>query len=777
VYEAVVKHGYTGIDPEGYQPVEVRNKETRCRAWVHFPGSLQPRIIRRPDLAAAMTEEAPVTTIPRELPADTAAFTGRDRELGCLLDLVAAAGRGIGDHPVPIRAIDGIAGIGKSALAVHAAHELSAQFPDGQLYVNLQGTTPGLTPMEPGDVLRRFLRTLGLEDDRIPTNVEEAAARFRSLVTRRRLLLLLDNAATAEQVRPLLPAGSTCAVLVTSRDALVALDGARRVHLDVLPHGEAIELLGRLAGVERIAAEPGAAARVAELCGRLPLALRIAGARLAARPGWTIGALADRLADAHRRLDELALGDLQIRASFQLSYQRFASRSEPAGPLAARMFRMLGLLNGRDVSTSVAAALIDQPAAVAGTLVEQLVDAQLLETPTPGRYTMHDLLRLFAREHAVAEETPADRDAALQRVLRSYLVTVSAASRLVYPADRQRAGNHRGARALAVLATRADALAWIEAERTNLVAIARQVAKDGSQAAVESLLKLTLPMVWPLGNGGHLRELLTIGEAAVRAAQRIDDPQGEINARIPLAYALIAMFRFEEVRFGLEQALTLCRQLSDRSAEGRVLGLFGMMYCRWGRFDQAVSYLERALPLRLEFHDRRAEMVTCAYLGQAYAGVKRLDEAQTCLTRSLVLSRELDDDLGEASVLQYLGQLFMHLGDFDKARDHLEEALRIRRGCGSRWGQTDLLADLAEVYSLAGDKEAALASCERRLAIHREYGNRRGEGQALRNLGRALQQLDRREQARTCWHNALAIFEELGAQSDQAEVRALLASA
>ena len=359
--------------------------------------------------ARARPGQGMAAVVPRQLPPDAASFTGRERELERLCELLSGGGQ---RGAVPIVALDGAAGVGKSAVAARAAHQLAGQFPDGQLYADLQGATPGLAPLPPLEVLSRFLRAFGVDGQRLPVNVEEAAALFRSLAAGRRLLLVLDNAATAEQVRPLLPASPSCAVLVTSRQLLSGIHGAEHLHLDVLPADEAVRLLGHLAGPERIAAEPEAAVALAQLCGYLPLALRIAGARLAARPAWPVRALVERLADERRRLDELSLGDLAVRTSLQVSYHAL-------DPQVARLFRLLGLLDGPDVGVPVVAALLDQPVEATEAALERLVDARLLESLAPGRYRFHDLLRLFARERAAAEEPPPARAAALTRAFRT----------------------------------------------------------------------------------------------------------------------------------------------------------------------------------------------------------------------------------------------------------------------------------------------------------------------------------------------------------------------
>ncbi|MEV6866547.1 BTAD domain-containing putative transcriptional regulator [Streptosporangium subroseum] len=350
---------------------------------------------------------------PAELPVDSAAFTGRAAEVSRLRTALASAGSG----PIVISAVAGAAGIGKSAFAVHVAHQVADRFPDGQLYVNLHGSTPNVKPLKPAEVLARLLRSLG--DDAAgpaaPTEVDELAARFRSLTDGKRLLLLFDNARDAAQVRPLLPASPTCCVLITARRMLTSLDAVAHLRLDVMAEDEAITLLGRLVGDERVAADPRAARAIVRLCGGLPLAIRIAAARLVARSGLSLRALADRLAVEDHRLSELQADDRAVRACFMMSYRGLEAEH-------SRMFRLLSLLGGSDISVAVAAALADRSEEQTADLLDHLADVQLLEAGDADRYRMHDLLCLFARERTRQEETEEEQTKAVRRVLHSYLV-------------------------------------------------------------------------------------------------------------------------------------------------------------------------------------------------------------------------------------------------------------------------------------------------------------------------------------------------------------------
>ncbi|GGK66027.1 hypothetical protein Sme01_11290 [Sphaerisporangium melleum] len=366
-----------------------------------------------PALAPPQARTVRRVLAPAELPLDAAAFTGRAAEVARLQRAMASVGSG----EVMICAIAGAAGIGKSALAVRVAHQFADRFPDGRLYVNLHGSTPNVLPLHPADVLARLLRSLG-DDVPAGADVDEAAARFRSLTEGKRLLLLLDNARDAEQVRPLLPASPTCCVLITARRMLTSLDAVAHLRLGVMAEDETYVLLSRLIGERRVAADPWAARAIARLCGGLPLASRIAAARLIARPGMSLRALAGRLAVEDHRLSELQADDRAVRACFMVSYRALDAEE-------SRIFRLLSLLGGSEVGVEIAAAAADRSPERTVELLDRLADAQLLEAGDPGRYRMHDLLRLFGRERARREESLDDRAHAMRRVLLSYLAAAA----------------------------------------------------------------------------------------------------------------------------------------------------------------------------------------------------------------------------------------------------------------------------------------------------------------------------------------------------------------
>jgi DNA-binding SARP family transcriptional activator len=348
--------------------------------------------------AGSVVSSAPV---PRQLPADVVRFVGRAEELARIREVLKPAPP---HGSTPIAGIYGAAGAGKSTVAIHAAHRLADRFPDGQMYLDLHGNSAGTPPLRPMEALARLLRTLGDDRPAPAMQVDEAAALFRSLTADRRMLLVLDNAADASQVRPLLPSGTGCGLLLTSRQPLVGLCDAGQIPLGPLAVNEAVALLGHLEGGDRVATEPEAAARIAKLCECLPLALSIAAARLVARPGWPLAELRDRLADEHRRLDNLEFDGLGLRASIAGSFQRLSDSADPTARAAAEAFQLFGASGCPELSRSAAARLLAQPEAYAERTLERLVDAQLLETSTPGTYRMGDLLRLYARERYAAAQ-------------------------------------------------------------------------------------------------------------------------------------------------------------------------------------------------------------------------------------------------------------------------------------------------------------------------------------------------------------------------------------
>ncbi|SDY90931.1 DNA-binding transcriptional activator of the SARP family [Amycolatopsis xylanica] len=654
---------------------------------------LHGKILRNDPTLDAPSAAAAVRA-PAELPPDVADFTDRQAEVDRLCELLA-----LGKAPV---AINGPGGVGKSALAVHVAHRLAGRFPDGQLYVDLQGATAGLEPLAPAEVLDRWLHTLGGDATRVPLGVGEAATRFRSLVAGRRLLIVLDNAATAAQVKPLLPAG--CAVLITSRVVLATLAGVTHLDLDVLSQDGAVALLGRLAGADRIEADPDQAAAVARLCGYLPLAVRIAGARLAARRTWTMSMLAERLADQHRRLDELQVADLAVRASFTVGYQDLRAD-------AARLFRLLGLLDGPDVSVRVAAALAGCSPLDAEAVLDRLCDAQLLASPVPGRYRMHDLIRLYARELDDGE-----RYAALARAFRCHLADARQSSLLLHPTSTRRLPGCPGL--VSTVDTKEQAIDWVDTERANLVAAVSQL---GAGPDAKLAVQLTAALFRPFDIRGHWQELSFTHDVAMATAQRIGDRAGEAQTKEDLGYVHGHSGRFDEAISLTREAIEIWREIGDETGEASCLDILGHSYAQLERFDEAVECLLRALEISRSSGHRRGEARVLNTLGLVYQRLGKLAEAIECHTESLELDRELGNHYGEGVAFANLGWAHSRGGHYAEAIDYHQRSLDIARAVGDRYVEAEQLWGLGQAQHALGSASAT-AHWHQSIAILRDIG-------------------------------------------------------
>jgi DNA-binding SARP family transcriptional activator len=692
---------------------------------------------------------------PRQLPPDSASFAGRAQELEQLARLLGQPAPGT---PMAIVVINGLPGVGKSALATRVAHRLAERFPDGQLYIDLQGATAGPAPLQPGEVLGRFLRALGVNGRNLPDDSEERAGLLRSVLAERRVLVILDNAATAAQVRLLLPASPGCAVLVTSRRHLADLDGAVDLHLDVLDTGEALDLLARLAGPQRVSAEPAAAAEVAQLCGRMPLALRIAGARLAARPAWSVSTLAGRLRDERLRLDELELEGLAVRASLQVGYRELCDRHREGAADTPRALRLLSMLDGTDVGVPVAAALLDRSAQATEAALERLVDANLLDSTAPGRYRFHDLVRLFARERASCEEPEPERAAALVRALRCYLSAAQRADRLLRPGQPPVVGKPLpdGVE----LRDQAAALDWLEAERANLSAAVRQAA---ASPAPEVAWELAAALFGLFDLRGSWEEWEQVNRLALRAARDRRNRRGEAQALRDLGAIAWRRFRLEEATGHLTRSLELLRPIGDRGGEARTLNSLGLVLTARRRYEDAAACLDRSLALFRAVGDRRGEGHVLNNLGDLYRLQGRYDEATTCLQGDLAICRELGDRRGEAITLSNLGEVHRDRRAGAEAFDHHRQSLAICRELGDRRGQGLNLDGLGEALRLQGRHPEAVALLRQGVALLHAAHDRHGEADALSHLGLALDDLGNRAEAASCLRRSLWLFEQVGA--------------
>jgi tetratricopeptide (TPR) repeat protein len=692
---------------------------------------------------------------PYQLPPDIDDLTGRESAAAEVQQLLEAAPA----TAVVISAIAGKAGVGKTALAVHVAHRLRSSYPDGQLYVNLQAAEA--QARDPTEVLAGFLRALGVPGAAIAESLEERVYQYRSHLADRRVLVLLDNAASEAQVRPLLPGVHGCAVLVTSRASLSGLESAHPLTLDVLEPDQAVELLARLAGPGRVAAEPEAAQQIVRLCGWLPLAVRIAGARLAGRPQWRLALLAERLADEHRRLDELATGDLEVRASVALSYHGQNEEER-------RLFRLLGLLVAPSFPAWVAAEVLDAELAEAEALLERLVDAQLVESAGQDqagqlRYRLHDLLRLFARERLHAEEPAQMRRAALERTLGAYLSLAERADALLEPSGLDRYGGDpiRGQHPNHPVAATVehDPLGWFEAERSSLIAAVEQACDAGFWEAAWRLAD-TLGCFFQLR--AHWDGWQHTHELALTGARRAGDHDAQ--GRILASLGALHMYRNRpgDAICWLDQSLAAFRESGNRRGELECLVDLGLIGLKQGRFDDATNLLEQSLAGFRELGARSCEAVALFHLGDVHCQQGRLDSALACLEQSLTLIRAVGDRPWEAPILRSMGLAHSMRGRFAEAVACLDQSLTLVRAVGDRQGQAYVLRGLGEVYGEQGCLGDAVGCLERSLTLASATGDRAAVAYALCTLGEVRRQQGRLEEAAGCLQLSLATFQGLG---------------
>jgi DNA-binding SARP family transcriptional activator len=665
--------------------------------------------------------------VPAQLPADIADFTGRDEQVNRLCDLLAAP-RASGDPgAVRIAVVAGAGGLGKTSLAVHAAHRLRRKYPHGQLYVDLLGATANSLPA--GDVLARFLRDLGVDGRDIPVDDDERSARYRTMLAGRRMLVVLDNVRDAAQVRPLLPGTASSAVLVTTRSRMPDLASTRLVDLNVLDDAEALKLFVKVVGEDRATAEPEATVELLKACAGLPLAIRICAARLATRSGWTIRAMANRLRDVHRRLDELSVGDLAVRASFQVSFASLPGSADAHGIDPARAFCLLGLWAGPSISATAAAALFGVPEYAAEDALETLVDAHLLESTVLDRYKFHDLLRVYSSERAVADLSGPNRDAAVGRLLRWYLRTADAAATAVsprrfnLPLDAADSGDVRPLG----FTTAEDALAWYDSERANLVAATRQAAGSGLH---DIAWRLPAPLFVIFESRGNWADCIVTHRIALDSARRAGNRRAE-------AWVLNNL--------------------------GDALGVSG--------HPEGIGDLERSLGIRREIGDRMGEIQTANNLADAYQRLGRAAEALDVLWRVLGLTREVGDRFGEGVALVNLGSTLLDLDRAEEAIDYLQQARRIFTQIDYVDGVGYALHILGRCYLSLGRGTDALDCLRQALDSHQAAGNRQRQAATLKSLGIAQNRAGLAE-ARESLARAAAIFEELGDSSQAAEVLA-----
>jgi DNA-binding SARP family transcriptional activator/tetratricopeptide (TPR) repeat protein len=707
--------------------------------------------------------------VPRQLPAAVGCFTGRDTELAALTGLLDAQP---GNRPpaMVISAIGGTAGVGKTALAVHWAHQVAERFPDGQLYVNLRGYDRG-QPAPPADALAGFLRSLGVPGHDIPPEENERAARYRSLLDGKRMLVVLDNAGSADQVRPLLPGTPSCTVVVTSRDALaglVARDGAARLDLDLLPPDEAAALLRALIG-PRTDAEPGAAAELAAQCCRLPLALRVAAELAASRPDVPLAALTAELADLRTRLDLLGSSEdpaTQVRAVFSWSYRHLDAD-------AARALRLAGLHPGPDIEPYAAAALTSAALPHARQTLDALARAHLISPAAPGRYGMHDLLRGYARELSATADGGQDQDAALTRLFDYYLHTAATAMDTLFPAARHR--RPRIARPDTPIPPLADppaARQWLDDERPALVAAAAHTAAHDWPGHAT---RLAATLATYLKSGGYLPEAVAVYGHALGAARRTGDLAAEATTLNQIGNVGLEQGRLQQAADHYLQALALFRAAGDRAGEARVLANLGLAEMDLGRCEQAAGHLQQALATYRDAGDRLGEARALGSLGWARHLQGRYQDAPGYYQQAVGLCREIGDRLGEAWALSGLGIVELRLGRWQHAARYLRQAIAMHHETGDTRGEAESLLRLGEVELGLGRSEEAAGNFEQALAMAREISARVAEADALNCLGDVVLRTGDAGMARAHHAAALQLASDAGVPLEQARAHSGLA--
>lgn len=715
--------------------------------------------------------------VPAQLPPDVRGFAGRVDQLIQLDALAAATGEEA--TPVVISAIAGTAGVGKTALAVHWAHRAAKRFPDGQLYVNLRGFDPGGAVVDPAEAARGFLDALAVPSARIPADGNALTALYRTQLANKRMLIVLDNARDTEQVRPLLPGAPGCLVLVTSRSrltSLVASTGAHPLALDLLTPDEARDLLASRLGPRRVAAERGAVDKIIKGCSGLPLALAIAAARATTQRHLSLGVLAAELDDAGTRLDALADLDraVDIRAVFSWSHAALT-------PPAARLFRLLGLHPGPDISAAAAASLAGLTTSRVRPLLAELGHAHLIvEHRGSGRYGTHDLLRAYAMELVHDLESDGVRRRATAAMLAHYHAAAAEATRVLYPAPRgyrhkvhDEPSEESSENSVRTLGEPSKAQAWLDAERANLVALCGFAANHGwSGYALGFATELHRYL-----EGGHYGDALSVNAQAIAVARRTGDRRAEAHLLTNLGDIHRWLGQYRPAIEHLRRALTLHRQTGDRQGEARTLSDLGIVEERLGDLSAATRHHRRALQLCRASGDRYGEAAARTNLGNVHTRPDHYPQAITELEHALEIFRTLGERTGQATALANLGDVHASLGQLELAAERLHESLGLFRELKHSYGEGIALENLGGLHLRLGAPREAIHHLRQALDIFDEIGHLYGEAAALNRMGEALRSIGRHEDALAQHRRALAIATETGDHDQQAIARAAIGPA
>lgn len=654
--------------------------------------------------------------VPAQLPHHIPDFTGREAELDRLDALLDQDGSGE-RNAVVITVITGTAGIGKSALALYWAHRVRDLFPDGQLYVNLRGFGPAGSAIEPAEAIHGFLEAFAVPSERMPLDVDDRAALYRSIVADLRVLVVLDNARDVDQVRSLLPGSPGCAVVVTSRNrltSLVASDGARPVELDLLPDAEARRLVSSRLGEDRVASEPASVDEIIKACAGLPLALVVAASNAVMNSRLPLSALAGELRKTEGRLDVLGAGDqyTDVRAVFSWSYRAL-------NPQTARLFRLLGVHAGPDIALPAAASLAGVPPAQARRELAALVHAHLVTEWAPGRFVMHDLLREYANELSMIHDSAADRRLAVQRILDHYLHTAYAADRLLHP----RRDDPIALAPLPLLvstqglADHRDAVAWLATERQVLLAAFRQAVSFGFDAHV---WQLAWAVTTHFDRHGHWYDAAASHEEGLKAAQRLGDRRAQAIICCCLARAYCRLDRDDAARDQLRQALELYQLLGDQAGQGHAHRILAWVLERQGRYKEALTHAELAIDLFRSAERPVGQAHALNAAGWFHILLGAPEEGLRLCQQALDMQRKIEDRLGEGETLDSIARAYTSLARYDEARTYYRQALELYRESGDRYNEAQFLVHFGDTSLAAGDPDSAVAAWQDAVTIFEE---------------------------------------------------------
>jgi tetratricopeptide (TPR) repeat protein len=697
--------------------------------------------------------------IPGLLPRDVPGFTGRKYEMKLLADLAAGG-------PVSVTAIDGIAGVGKTALAVHAAHQLLPQFPDGQLYADLRGFTSGHQPAKPSEVLETFLRALGMPARDIPSSVEAQSSMLRSLLAGKRTLMLLDNAESESQVSPLLPGTGESLVIVTSRSTLPGLETDNRISLGVLDATDSIELLSKVIGHDRVATEPLAIEQVRESCGDLPLALRIAGHILTSHRTWPVAKLAQLLTNERDRLDRLTVGDIGVRAAFEISYKYLRGKE-------AKVFRLLGLYPSPNFDEAGIANLVAFDSKVVDQALEGLVEACLIAEIGPGHFIMHDLLRLFAYEVCQKTEKQEVRDAAQRRLVKHFIMIAQMVKVGISSTLPKIQAHFEGSVTYDITST-SETLELFESNRVGMLGALR-IAED--KGWHDEAWQLFEPMSDVLLRTWRLDDLVDAGLATVSVARRAGDSTTEKLGLGVLGTAYSELGRHEDAIECFEEALAELRRSGDRKGEARTLTNFGNSLSRMECWEDATRYYGDALTIMVEIGDQHGRAQTLSNLASAYANLQDNDKAIKACEEALAVFGKIGDPYGRAASLLNLGAAYVNLERFEQSAALYEDAALAFKECGDQYHEAGALFNLGVTYRRLGRINHALDRFHAARDLYRGCGDSVSEMEVLSIIASLCYVSRQRDKAAYHFTEAAEVARDLGLDDESLHLETMAACA